>query len=70
MDATVFVLFKAILKTTARHPDNCRNKGGIKKNTVLGDSTLMPFFIDFSAAADNDQNPQKIQTPLFNDEWT
>jgi hypothetical protein len=64
MDATVFGLFKAILKTTGRHADNGRKKGGIKKNTVLEGSSLMPCFIDFSAAADNDQNIyKKLQLP-------
>ena len=56
MDATVFSLFKAILKTNGRHNDNGKKKGGIKKNTVLYGSSLMPHFIDFTAAADNDQN--------------
>ncbi len=59
MDATVFSLFKAILKTSGRYADNGKKKGGIKKNTVLQGSSLMPCFIDFSAAADNDQNIYK-----------
>lgn len=64
MDATVFSLFKAILKTSGRHNDNGKKKGGIKKNTVLHGSSLMPHFIDFSAAADNDQNIyRKLQLP-------
>lgn len=64
MDATVFSLFKAILKTSGRHNDNGKKKGGIKKNTVLHGSSLMPHFIDFSAAADNDQNIySKLQLP-------
>ncbi|MFP5040049.1 IS4 family transposase [Parasediminibacterium sp. JCM 36343] len=64
MDSTVFGLFKAILKTTGRHSDNGRKKGGIKKNTVLHGSSLMPCFIDFSAAADHDQHIYKsLQLP-------
>ncbi|MCZ2222515.1 MAG: IS4 family transposase [Chitinophagales bacterium] len=64
MDATVFGLFKAILKTNGRHSDNGKKKGGIKKNTVLHGTSLMPHFIDFSAAADNDQNIySKLQLP-------
>lgn len=55
LDATVFSLFKAILKTSGRHSENGRKKGGIKKNAVLDGSSLMPHFIDFSAAADHDQ---------------
>lgn len=55
LDATVFGLFKAILKTSGRHADNGKKKGGIKKNTVLNGATLMPHFISFTAAADNDQ---------------
>lgn len=64
MDATVFSLFKAILKTSGRHNENGKKKGGIKKNTVLHGTSLMPHFIDFSAAADNDQNIySKLQLP-------
>ncbi len=55
VDSTVFSLFKAILKTTGRHSANGRKKGGIKKNTMLEGSTLMPVLIQFNAAADNDQ---------------
>ena len=55
LDATVFGLFKAILKTSGRHSDNGKKKGGIKKNTVLHGATLMPHFIEFSAAANHDQ---------------
>ena len=60
MDATVFGLFKAILKTSGRHSDNGKKKGGIKKNTVIEGSSLMPCFIQFSAAADNDQQIYKV----------
>jgi hypothetical protein len=60
MDATVFSLFKAILKTSGRHSDNGKKKGGIKKNTVIEGSSLMPCFIQFSAAADNDQQIYKV----------
>ena len=61
MDATVFSLFKAILKTSGRHNDNGKKKGGIKKNTVLHGTSLI---IDFSAAADSDQNIyNKLQLP-------
>jgi hypothetical protein len=64
MDATVFSLFKAILKTNGRHNDNGKKKGGIKKNTVLAANSLMPHFIDFSAAADHDQQIfGKLQLP-------
>jgi Transposase DDE domain/Domain of unknown function (DUF4372) len=55
LDATVFGLFKAILKTSGKYADNGKKKGGIKKNTVLHGTTLMPNFIEFSAAADHDQ---------------
>lgn len=55
LDATVFGLFKAILKTSGRHADNGKKKGGIKKNTVLHGATLLPHFIEFSAAAGHDQ---------------
>jgi hypothetical protein len=59
MDSTVFGLFKAILKTVGRHSDNGRKKGGIKKNTVIEGSSLMPSFIQFSAAAEHDQQVYK-----------
>jgi hypothetical protein len=55
VDSTVFSLFKAILKTTGRHSDNGRKKGGIKKNTMLDGATLMPLLVRFNAAADSDQ---------------
>jgi len=55
VDSTVFSLFKAILKTTGRHSANGKRKGGIKKNTMLQGSTLMPVLIQFNAAADHDQ---------------
>lgn len=55
IDSTVFSLFKAILKTTGRHSANGKKKGGIKKNTMLEGATLMPILIQFTAAADNDQ---------------
>lgn len=55
IDSTVFSLFKAILKTSGRHSANGKKKGGIKKNTMLDGTTLMPILIRFNAAADNDQ---------------
>lgn len=55
LDATVFSLFKAILKTSGRYAANGKKKGGIKKNTVIEASSMMPCFIQFDAAADNDQ---------------
>ena len=55
LDATVFSLFKAILKTSGRYSANGRKKGGIKKNTVIEASSMMPYFIQFDAAADHDQ---------------
>lgn len=55
VDSTVFSLFKAILKTSGRHSANGKKKGGIKKNTMLDATTLMPVLIRFNAAADNDQ---------------
>ena len=55
LDATVFSLFKAILKTSGRYSSNGRKKGGIKKNTVIEASSMMPCFIQFDAAADHDQ---------------
>ncbi len=59
LDATVFGLFKAILKTTGRYAANGKKKGGIKKNTVIEASSLMPLFIQFDAAANSDQNIYK-----------
>src|SRR3954471_4680279 len=55
VDSTVFGLFKAILKTSGRHPKDGRKKGGIKKNTMLQATSLMPVLIRFNAAADHDQ---------------
>lgn len=55
LDATVFSLFKAILRTSGRYSANGRKKGGIKKNTVIEASSMMPCFIQFDAAADHDQ---------------
>ena len=55
VDSTVFGLFKAILKTSGRHSKNGKKKGGIKKNTMLQASSLMPVLIRFNAAADHDQ---------------
>ncbi len=55
LDATVFSLFKAILKTSGRYGANGKKKGGIKKNTVIEASSMMPCFIQFDAAADHDQ---------------
>lgn len=59
LDATVFGLFKAILKTSGRHSANGKRKGGIKKNTIIEGATLMPSFIQFDAAADSDQRIYK-----------
>ena len=55
LDASIFSLFKAILKTSGRNPLEGKKKGGIKKNTVIHAQSLMPTFIRFSAAAANDQ---------------
>jgi len=55
IDSTVFSLFKAILKTSGRTPADGKRKGGIKKNTMLEATSLMPVLIQFNAAADNDQ---------------
>jgi hypothetical protein len=55
VDSTVFGLFKAILKTSGRHSKDGKAKGGIKKNTMLAASSLMPVLVRFNAAADNDQ---------------
>lgn len=55
IDSTVFSLFKAILRTSGKHSNDGRKKGGIKKNTMLEASSLMPVLIRFNAAADNDQ---------------
>ena len=62
MDSTVFGLFKAILKTTGRYSQNGKIKGGIKKNTILNASTLMPHFLQFTSAAENDQSIYKKLT--------
>jgi hypothetical protein len=59
MDATVFSLFKAILKTTGRHSADGKKKGGIKKNTVIEATSLMPCFIKFDEAAASDQRIYK-----------
>ena len=59
LDATVFGLFKAVLKTAGRHAADGRKKGGIKKNTVIEAASLMPSFIQFDAAADSDQRIYK-----------
>lgn len=59
LDATVFGLFKAILKTSGRYAANGKKKGGIKKNTVIEAASLMPSFIQFDAAASSDQNIYK-----------
>jgi hypothetical protein len=55
IDSTVFSLFKAILKTSGRTAGDGKKKGGIKKNTMLEGTSLMPVLIRFNAAADNDQ---------------
>jgi len=55
VDSTVFGLFKAILKTSGRKAANGKQKGGIKKNTMIDGNSLMPVLIRFNAAADNDQ---------------
>ena len=55
MDATVFGLFKEILRTSGRNPMDGKRKGGIKKNTLLKADTLMPELIRFTEAAMNDQ---------------
>lgn len=55
MDSTVFGLFKAILKTSGRNAIDSKRKGGIKKNTIIEGASLMPCFVKFNAAADNDQ---------------
>lgn len=59
LDATVFGLFKAILKTSGRYAANGKKKGGIKKNTVIEATSLMPFFLQFDAAADSDHRIYK-----------
>jgi len=51
LDATVFGLFKAILKTSGRYAANGKRKGGIKKNTVIEATSLMPCLVDFDAAS-------------------
>jgi hypothetical protein len=56
VDATVFSLFKAILKGPGRNPVNGKRKGGIKKHTMLSGSSLMPVLIKFTAAAASDQH--------------
>ena len=55
LDAAVFSLFKAILKTSGRSSADGKKKGGIKKNTVIHAESLMPVLLQFGAAADNDQ---------------
>jgi hypothetical protein len=60
VDSTVFGLFKAILKISSRPSLNGKVKGGIKKNTIIEGSTLMPCFVQFSAATVNDQQIYKV----------
>jgi hypothetical protein len=55
IDSTVFSLFKAVLRTSGKKSADGKKKGGIKKNTMLEASSLMPVLIRFNAAADNDQ---------------
>jgi len=55
IDSTVFSLFKAVLRTSGKTASDGKKKGGIKKNTMLEASSLMPVLIQFNAAADNDQ---------------
>jgi hypothetical protein len=55
IDSTVFSLFKAVLRTSGKHAADGKKKGGIKKNTMLKASSLMPVLVQFNAAADNDQ---------------
>lgn len=55
IDSTVFSLFKAVLRTSGKKSADGKKKGGIKKNTMLEASSLMPVLIQFNAAADNDQ---------------
>jgi hypothetical protein len=55
IDSTVFSLFKAVLRTSGKKSADGKKKGGIKKNTMLEASSLMPVLIEFNAAADNDQ---------------
>lgn len=59
LDATIFGLFKEILRASGTRCDNGKKKGGIKKNTVIEGSSLMPCFVQFSAAADNDRQIYK-----------
>lgn len=59
LDATVFGLFKDILKTSGRYAADGRKKGGIKKNTVIEATSLMPSFLQFGPAADHDQRIYK-----------
>lgn len=64
IDSTVFTLFKEILKTSGRYSLDGKRKGGIKKNTLLSGSTLLPQLVRFNAAADNDQQfLQHVQLP-------
>ena len=55
LDSTTISLFKAILKPAGRKRKDGKSKGGMKVNTLLHAETHMPSFINYMAAALNDQ---------------
>ncbi len=55
LDSTTISLFKAILKPAGRRRSDGKSKGGMKVNTLLQADTCMPSFINYMAAALNDQ---------------
>lgn len=62
LDATIFSLFKAILKPSGvlGSENNSKKKGGLKKNTLLEGTSLMPTYIKFGAASENDRDIYKL----------
>jgi hypothetical protein len=55
LDSTTVSLFKAILKPAGRRSKDGKSKGGMKVNALLQADTQMPSFINYMAAAMNDQ---------------
>ena len=53
-DSTTISLFKDILKSVGRNPENVKKKGGIKVYTVINVDELVPKFVWFTEAAKHD----------------
>ena len=56
LDSTTISLFSQILKGVGRTPKNSEKKGGIKAHTLLEASSVLPSFVDYSAAAIHDHS--------------